>query len=313
MFFKKAFPNYKQLESMDCGPTCLKIISKYYGKNIDIEFLRENSYQHRGGVSLKGFSIAAEILGFDSLGILMNWKDLKKKAPLPCVAHWNENHFIVIYKISSSFVWVSDPEKGLLKLSSKEFKKSWINSKKNEGVVMLLQPTSAFYDFEDNENKFKGVFHIKNYFLEYKGLLKQLIFGLLISSIIQLTFPFLTQSLLDYGIINQNHGFLTVIVLGQLFLTLSLTAVNIIRGWFLLHISTRVNINMMSDFLGHLMKLPVSFFEKRTTGDIMQRIHDNSRIEEFITGGSLGFVFDIFNILLFGAVLAYYDLKILKC
>lgn len=308
--FRTTFPNFRQLDKMDCGPTCLKIISKHYGKEASLEDLRKSSYIDREGVSLAGIKEAGERIGLETFSVLITWKDLLKKAPLPCIVHWEGNHFFVVYRATTTKVYISDPAKGKYTLSVDEFKKGWL-SEENKGVAMLLEPTDTFRKGKlqgsgDGNNLLKTL----KYLFDYKKLLWQLSLGLLLSSIVQLALPFFTQSIVDYGIENQDIGFIQVILIGQIFFVLSKGAVEILRDWILLHISMRINIRMMSDYLTRLIQLPISFFTGRGIGDLVRRINDNERVEEFFTNGSLTFLFDIFNIFLFGFVLAYYNLNI---
>ncbi|WP_190810318.1 peptidase domain-containing ABC transporter [Flagellimonas sp. S3867] len=308
--FRTSFPNFKQLDKMDCGPTCLKIISKHYGKEVSLEDLRKSSYIDREGVSLAGIKEAGERIGLETFSVLITWEDLLNKAPLPCIVHWEGNHFVVVYRVTKTKVYISDPAKGKYTLSAGEFKKGWL-SEENQGVAMLLEPTDTFtkgklHSRDDRNHLIKTL----KYLFDYKKLLWQLSLGLLLSSIIQLALPFFTQSIVDYGIENQDLGFIQVILIGQVFFVLSKGAVEILRDWILLHISMRINIRMMNDYLTRLIQLPISFFTGRGIGDLVRRINDNERVEEFFTNGSLTFLFDIFNIVLFGFVLAYYNLKI---
>ena len=307
--FRKSFPNYRQFDQMDCGPTCLQILAKHYGKETSLEEIRQNSYIDRSGVSLAGIKSAAEIIGFETFSVMLSWEDLRSKVPTPCIIHWDDNHFVVLYRIKNQKVFVSDPARGKQTFSVEDFKKHWIPGK-TEGVVMILQPTQDFYT-NTGETKLNSEFsHLYKYFSSYKNLIWQLLIGLLISSLIQLALPFFTQSIVDYGIENQDFGFIQVILIGQLFFVITRIFIEILRDWILLHISMRINIRMMSDYLSRLIQLPLSFFSRRSLGDLLTRINDNEKIEEFFTNGSLAFVFDIFNIFLFGIVLAYYNLKI---
>ncbi len=307
--FRTSFPNYSQLDAMDCGPTCLKIVAKHYGKEVSLEDLRKSSYIDREGVSLAGIKEAAEQIGLETFSVMITWNDLLQKAPQPCILHWEGNHFVVVYRVTNSKVYISDPAKGKYALDVSEFKKKWLSDTK-EGVAMLLEPKDTFFKGKINNSDGNSFTHIIKYLFIYKKLIWQLGLGLLLSSIIQLALPFFTQSIVDYGIENQDLNFIQIILIGQVFFVLSQGAIEILRDWILLHISMRVNIRMMSDYLTRLIQLPVSFFTGRGIGDLVRRINDNERIEEFFTNGSLTFLFDIFNILLFGIVLAYYSLSI---
>lgn len=311
---KKKFPFYKQTESKDCGPTCLKIIAKYYGRVIVIQELRNLSETIRTGSTLLGLSDAAESIGFRSLGVNLNIEKLTE-VPLPCILHWNKVHFVVLYKIRNNKFYVSDPAYGLLSYNQDEFLKHWIGnnatSKTKEGIALLLEPTTKFYntDFHTEKQTF-GFKLLSKYVLKYKNFLWQLVIGLLAASLLQLIFPFLTQSIVDVGIKNQDINFIYLILFAQLALFIGRTAIEVIRSWILLHLSTRINISLVSDFFIKLMNLPIAFFDARMTGDILQRINDHERIERMLTTTSLNVLFSMVNLVVFSFVLAYYDLSI---
>jgi len=315
----KKFPNYIQLDSKDCGPTCIKIISKFYGKNFNIQKLRELSETDREGTSLLGLSECAESIGFKTIAVQLSLNQLLD-AEKPCVLHWNSNHYVVLYKIErkSKKVFISDPAFGLLEYNYHDFLDRWIGKNSNEdteeGIALLLDVTPKFYIKEteldlDEETKF-GFIYLSKYLIKYKAFIIQLLIGLFTGSILQLIFPFLTQSIVDVGILNQNMHFIWLILIAQLFLFLGKTALEFFRSWILLHLSTRINITLISDFFIKLMNLPISFFDVRMTGDIMQRINDHSRIERLLTTSSLSIIFNIFNVIMMGLVLAYYNIII---
>ncbi len=309
------FPFYKQAEAKDCGPTCIKIIAKHYGKVINAQQLRELSETTREGSSLLGLSDAVETIGFRSIGVKLSFEKLKE-APLPCIVHWNKNHYIVVYKIKKDKVFVSDPAHDLLAYSKSEFIKHWIGENADqsteEGIALLLEPTPHFYDsaFDEDDTKF-GFKFIFRYVYKYKKFIVQLAIGLLAASLLQLILPFLTQSVVDVGIKNQDLNFIYLVLIAQLFLFVGRASLEIIRGWILLHLSTRINISLISDFFIKLMKLPISYFDVRMTGDLLQRINDHKRIENILTTSSLTTLFSLFNLLVFSVVLGYYSLKIL--
>ena len=310
----KKFPHYKQSDKKDCGPTCLKITAKHFGKLISVQELRKLTETTRAGSSLLGLSEAAEKIGFKSLGVKISLEKLKE-APLPCILHWNKNHYVVLYKIKKGIFYVSDPAYGLLKYTQEDFIKNWIGNNANEtteeGVALLLEPTPKFYDSKfDIEEKSLGFSFLFKYLFRYKKLLIQLVVGLLAGSLLQLIFPFLTQSIVDVGINNQDIHFIYLILFAQLALFLGKTAVQVIRGWILLHLSARINISLVSDFFIKLMNLPISFFDTRMTGDILQRINDHKRIERILTTSSLNVLFSLMNLIIFSLVLAYYNWQI---
>jgi ATP-binding cassette subfamily B protein len=310
----KRFPHYHQPDAKDCGPTCLKIVSKHFGRDLNLSFIRQVSETNRGGSSLLGLNYAAEELGIKSLGVKINLEKLNK-APLPCILHWNKNHYVVLYKIKNNEYFVSDPAHGLLKYSEKEFVNNWIGNKDNnrniEGTVLLLETTSFFFegDFPEEKSNLSISFALK-YILKYKKFIWQLVFGLLAGSLLQLIFPFLTQAVVDIGIENQDLNFIYLILLAQLLLFIGRTSIEIIRSWILLHLSVRINISLLSDFFIKLMKLPIAFFDTRTTGDILQRINDHERIERILTNSSLRVLFSLMTLLVFGIILVYYNLEI---
>src|SRR5690554_3524812 len=317
----KKFPHYKQADAKDCGATCLKIIAKHYGRTLNIQTLRELSETTREGANLLSLSEAAEQIGFRTLGVKLSLEKLLE-APLPCILHWNKNHYVVLYKIKSKKskiekLYISDPAFGLLEYTQEEFLKHWIGNNADEtteeGIALLLEPTPNFHHQTssiDQEEKVFGFKYLSKYLFKYKSFIIQLAIGLLAGSILQLIFPFLTQSIVDVGIQNQNMHFIWLVLIAQLFLFFGKTALEFIRSWILLHLSTRINISLISDFFIKLMNLPISFFDVRMTGDIMQRINDHSRIERILTTSSLSVLFSVMNMLIMGGVLAYYNLQI---
>ena len=322
----RTFPTFVQHDAMDCGPTCLHMIAAYYGRRFSLEELREKSHLTRLGVSMLGISEAAENIGFRTIGARLSIEQLTEEAPLPCIVHWNQNHFVVVYDIVETrraaflrqrngdyAIHVADPASGKLKYSKEEFCRCWISTKKDgkdEGIALFLEPAPEFYASEDEPVSRKGFSFLLSYLKPYKNLVFQLFLGLLFGSLLQLIFPFLTQSVVDIGINSRNIGFIYLVLIAQLMLTFSSSAVEFIRGWILLHLGTRINIALISDFLIKLMRLPMGYFDTKMTGDILQRIGDHSRIQNFLTNSSLGTLFSMFNILIFGVILALYSLKI---
>lgn len=311
----KKFPNYIQADNKDCGPTCLKIVSRHYGKTINIQELRNLSETTREGSNLLFLSDAAEKIGFRTLGVKLNLERLEE-APLPCILHWNKEHYVVLYDIKKGNYFISDPGFGLIEYNQQDFIKFWIGNNADEttqeGIALLLEPTPKFHqsEFDKEDKKGLGFGMLSQYVLRYKSFLIQLSIGLMASSLLQLIFPFLTQSIVDVGIQNQNLNFIYLILFAQLFLFAGRTGLELIRSWILLHLSTRINISLISDFFIKLMNLPISFFDVRMTGDIMQRINDHRRIERILTTSSISVLFSVINMVIMGGVLAYYNLQI---
>ena len=294
----KKFPTYRQLDSMDCGPTCLRIIASHYGRSWSLQTLRERCHISREGVSLLGISDAAEAVGFRTMGVKLTFRQLCEEAVLPCIVHWRQNHFVVVYRIERrrgrTWVHVSDPASGLLRYTQEQFLKSWISIRGEDtadspaeglGIALLLEPTPKFYEEKGEEEMRLGFRGMLEYLRPYRQFIVQLLLAMLTGSIISLILPFLTH-------------------LGQ-------TANELIRSWLMLHMTTRVSISLISDFLAKLMRLPISFFDSKMTGDIMQRIGDHSRIQTFLTGSLLSIVMAAVTFVVYSAVMGGYDLRIL--
>lgn len=306
-------PFIRQPDAMDCGPTCLQMIARHYGRSYTVQTLRDRCNISRAGVSMLGISEAAESIGFRSMGVKIGYDKLSKDAPLPLIAHWNQEHFVVVYAIKNDKVFVADPAHGKVVFTKEEFLKSWASTQNNEeeqGICLLLEPTPDFYNLEDEKPDKTGFQFLFKYLKPHKKFVVQLVLGLLLGSLLQLLFPFLTQAVVDVGINTRNISFIWLVLIAQLILFISRMSVEFIRSWILLHVSTRINISLISDFLIKLMRLPIRFFDTKMTGDIIQRIEDHARIENFLTGQTLSVLFSMVNILLFGAVLAWYNMQI---
>ena len=317
------FPNYRQSEVMDCGPTCLQIIEAYYGRNISLNKLRELCYTSRDGSSLLGLSDAAESLGYHSAGVNISWDQLCYDAPLPCIIHWGQNHFVVVYKIEKQrgkfFVYVSDPAAGLLKYEEEAFLKSWIeikgsNGEPDKGITLLLEPSSAFFektiDEQGKEIKF-SLRHIVKYLKPHRQNILQIFLAVIVASLLSLLLPFLTQSVVDRGVTLGKLGLVKVMLVAQLLIVVGQLANDLIRNWLMLHMTARVSISLISDFLAKLMRLPISFFDTKMTGDIMQRIQDHNRIQDFLTNSLLSIVMAVVLLIIYSAILGGYNLWIL--
>ena len=306
------FPFFKQYDAMDCGPSCIRMIAAFYGKSYSLQKLRQLAHITREGVSLLGLSEAAEAIGFRTIGARITFEQLME-APKPCVVHWDQEHFVVVYKFRKGKVQVADPAFGLVEYSETEFKKHWLATVRQgelKGICLMFDPTPKFFELE-GETVNRGNFRfLLKYLKPHRKLVIQLILGFIVGSLIQLIFPFLTQSIVDVGINTQDINFIYLILAAQMMLFLSRMTVDFIRSWILLHISTRLNISIISDFLIKLMKLPIGFFDTKMIGDLLQRIGDHRRIERFLTSQSLNVIFSVFNIVIFSIVLVMYNLSI---
>ncbi len=319
-----------QPDAMDCGPTCLRIVAKHFGRHYNLETLRDLTWKTREGVSLLTISDAAEKIGFRTQGARLSWDKLLE-VPLPVILHWNQYHFVVLYKIkkkksfsfSSIFgggreealeFYISDPAHGLVTYNKEEFLKCWATTKQNDipaGIILLLEPTAEFYKEEGEKVNKTGFSFLFTYLKPYRKLINQLFLGFFTGSILSLLFPFLTQAIVDVGITTNNLSFIVLVLVAQLVLTASQTAVGFIRSWIMLHTSTRISISLISDFLIKLMKLPIRFFDAKQIGDLRQRIEDNERVQTFLTGSLISMSFGIFTFIIYSFVLAYYDWTIL--
>ena len=365
-----SFPHYTQLDQMDCGPTCLRMVAKHYGRLFTLQSLRDKTQIAKDGVSMLGIAEAAETIGFRSMGVRVSFEKLVQEAPLPCIVHWNQNHFVVVHAIKnagpnwmstirggrkpatetdtlsrslgrlSAFadeadivipsralepsssasrptkrgtVYVADPAKGLITYTTEEFCEGWLsakNERESEGIILLLEPTPAFYEQDDEPTTAYSFERVFSYFWQHKRLLAQLMLGLAVGSGLQLLFPFLTQSVVDIGVNTQNLSFIYLVLGAQLMLMLGRLSIEFIQSWLLLHVSTRVNLSILSDFLIKLMRLPLSYFDTKQFGDIMQRIGDHHRIESFVTGQALSLPFALVSMVMLSVVLALYNLPI---
>ena len=303
---------------MDCGPTCLRMIAKHYGKAYSVQFLREKCYIDRAGVSLNGISEAAELIGFRTLAVKIPVappddtrvsSPYLMEAPLPCIVHWNQNHFVVVYKIDRKNVWIADPKDNKIKLTHDEFKKSFV-SDGELGVALLLETSPEFFSIDADDHHQKGFSFLLEYLKPHKKLLFQVLIALLLGTVFQLIFPFLTQSLVDIGIDTHNLEFIYIVLAGQLMLFFGQTVVRFIQSWIILHISVRINVHLIADFLIKLMMLPLGFFDSKNTGDLLQRIGDHKRIESFLTQSLLSVILSVVNLIVFGVVLAVYSTPI---
>lgn len=307
---------------MDCGPTCLRMVSAFYGKEYTLDYLRSISHITKNGVSFLGLSEASEKVGFRTLVGKLSFQQLKEEVPLPCILHWNQDHFVVLYDVKEKTVFrkkekliIGDPGHNLVEVDAETFKNCWISTKDEKGVALLLETTPEFFNLnshkENNDKNSNSIAFLLQYLKPFKSYFFQIFLGMILSSFISMCFPFLTQSLVDFGISKQNIDFVYLILLSQLTLFLGGLFVNLIRNWILLHVSTRISITIISNFLIKLMKLPINFFESKNIGDITQRISDHHRIESFLTGSTLSTLFSIINLIIFSIVLGIYDLRFL--
>ncbi|PWV51820.1 peptidase domain-containing ABC transporter [Chitinophaga sp. S165] len=315
------FKSFIQHDIMDCGPSCIKMIAAYYGKSLELDYLRELCYLNKNGVSLGSMNHACERLGFRTFGATVTFTQLME-CPLPCILHWNQDHFVVLYNVKRKQRWlgsakdesiqlyIADPAHGSVEVDKETFLKSWISSADGKGVVLLLEPTPEFYALENASADKKGYSFLLKYLFPHKRYILQLLAGMLSASAISLVLPFLAQFLIDYGVKDADLTIVYLILLSQLFLFFGSTAIDMIQNWLLLHVNVRISLNIISDFLIKLLKLPIKYFDTKAVGDITQRINDHHRIETFLTSSLLSSLFSMINITVFSIVLALYDVRI---
>lgn len=314
MSLLKQFPFYKQLDSKDCGPTCLRMVAKFYGRSFSIQTVRNLCKINIEGVSLLGIKEAAESLGFRTIATEVDFDTLIESAPLPCIAHLGNNHFVVVHKANKKNVYVADPANALICYSKQEFLDQWSKKRDNDkafGIVLLIEPTSIFFESDNEINNNIGFRMILSYISRHKKLLLQLAFSILSIIIFQLIFPFLTKSIIDVGIAQNDASYIVIILIAQLSLFIGRTSVDLIRSWIILFIGSRINISLVSDFFWKVLRLPLSYFDSKVTGDLIQRVNDYKRIEQLFTTSATTILFSILSLLTFSIFLAYYSALIL--
>lgn len=309
----RAFKFIKQLDSMQCGLACMAMICYHWGQEYSVKFLNKFCTASKDGVSFKGLSDLSDTLGLHCISGKVSIQELRE-CPLPAILHWNQNHFIVLYKIKNNKFYIADPSKGKLVLNETEFSHHFISltsDNKEKGLAMFFEPTEKFGIIKDdtinNERNFK---FLSKYIFKHKLYFIQIIVGMIFACCMQLLFPFLTQSIVDTGIHTKNIGLIWLILIGELTIVIGRTITDVIRNWLLLHISMRINISIVSDFFIKLLKLPMSFFDTKLMGDIFQRISDHDRIQKFLTSQILKISFAVLSFFIFGIVLCYYNITV---
>jgi len=307
------FPSYIQSEAKDCGPSCLKIVAQYYGNNnVDIEELRELCETTRGGTSLTAIINASNKIGMKAIAVKEVFSVLKDDVPLPVIAHWNQDHFVVIYKITTEFIYISDPELGKVKYLLKKFLQSWIGNQdqegNNEGILLLLEPSEDFYKFKNsNTFKKKSIGFLYPHLIKHKKSFIKVSILVLFASLLELAFPYITQQIIDNGVNTKNVHFIYLAAVAYILLFIGYKIANILRNWIVIKLSMKFNIELISDFIRKLTSLPISYYDSKITGDIFQRIGDHDNLEKFFTSNSVSALFSVLNILMFGCLFLWYD------
>ncbi len=307
----KKFPITLQHDAMQCGIACLQMVCQYYGRTYSMEAISNFCHATTEGVSMLGISEAFEALGIESVSAKVSLEKLTK-APMPCILHWSQNHFVVLYRVKKGReFYIADPAKGLVNYNSDEFCRHWISTIEDgveKGVVMFLEPTEEFYHKDIPMRKENhSISFLMKYFRQYQGQLSLIALTLILGSLVQLVLPFLTQQIVDTGIKNRDIDFIWLILAGQLVLVVSRTAVDFLRRWLLLKVGMAINIALISDFFVKLLRLPMSFFDTKLMGDLMQRMGDHTRVNTFLTQQSMSTMFSMLTLVVFSGVLWWYN------
>lgn len=320
MILRKRFPHFKQHNTSDCGPTCLRMIAKHYRQDYSVEMLRRQCHIARNGVNMLGISDAATHIGLDNVGVKMTFRQLAEEGVFPCILHWNRNHFVVCYGIDRNRegkyrIHISDPASQRLTYTQEEFEKCWIGphtAKEGHGTALMLEPGDGFGTVKDDfiQNR-RTLLSFVRYFTPYRAMIGQLLLAMVAGSVIQMVLPFLSQAMVDQGINGRNMNIITLILMAQLGFFVATLSIDYIRSWIMLHMNSRIDISLISDFLIKLTAMPLQFFDSRMTGDILQRIGDHGRIKGFLLGNSMGILFSIVNFTVYLSILAYYNTQVL--
>ena len=302
------FPTEYQMDAKDCGPASLKMVAKYFGRYYSLQYLRDKCGITKEGVSLLGISAAAESIGLHTAAFKCTIDDVIMKVPFPVIIYWNENHFVVVYYANKKHIWVSDPCKGHVKYTRREFMEGWYLKNEDKGVLLALEPTADFkLSKQEKKQEKDSMISMLRYFMPYKKEFSLIFFVMLVATLLQGILPFISKSVIDIGISTSDVNFINMVLIGNICILLSIMVFNVVRDWILMHITARVNIALISDYLIKLMKLPVTFFENKLLGDILQRAADHERIRSFIMNNSLSLIFSTFTFLLFSIILLVYN------
>lgn len=307
MFFKR-FPIEYQMDSQDCGPASLKMIAKHFGKFYSLQYIRDRCGITKAGVSLLDISTGAESIGLRTLAIKCTVDDVVNSIPFPAIIFWQNSHFVVVYHADEKHVWISDPAKGHIKYSLREFEKGWYQDGDANGVLLAIEPTADFRNTKEEREMHKNsLSSILKYFFPYKKQFILIFIIMLIVTALQAVLPFISKAVIDVGIKTSDVNFINMVLIGNVAILVSVMIFNVVRDWILMHITARVNIALISDYLIKLMRLPVTFFENKLFGDILQRAKDHERIRNFIMNNSLSVIFSALTFVVFGVILWVYN------
>lgn len=305
------YPLYRQLDSKDCGPTCLRMVARFYGRKLSPDYARSLCGTGRSGSTLLALSEAAEAIGMRTAGVRLTWEELVYKVDLPCILMWRDRHYVVCYRIVGEKVILGDPAAGILKYSRDVFLRNW-KGDSDKGIALLMSPGEEFREDTDDGGRPRITFRsLLRYLTPYTRQVIQIVSAILLGSLLNFIFPFLTQFVVDIGIPERDLTFIILILIAQFVLMFGRTANDLIKNWLMLHVTVRISLSLIKDFLSRMMRLPIAFFDSRLTGDLIQRINDFDRIQRFLTGSLISMSMALIALLVYGGVLLSYSSTVL--
>jgi ATP-binding cassette subfamily B protein len=306
---RRNYPLQRQFDAMDCGASSLAMVMMQLGVYRDIAEIRERVGQTKNGISILDIEKAAETYHINTLPVSITFHDLINKAPFPLIAHWCGEHFIVVNKVTGKYVYISDPSSGNFRLPHDKFIKGWIQNE-STGAAILFEPTMDFFSLDSNATKRDNLGILWKYISPYRPYIWQLLIGLMMVSLINIAMPFFTQRIVDYGVLAKDLSFIYIVLIAQLFFFTCTILISSVRNWITLHVVSRVNYRMVTDYLYKLFQMPISFFTSKQSGDLLQRVFDHETIDSFLGNNTANTLFGLFNLIVFSIILAYFDTTI---
>ncbi|KFF25120.1 peptidase domain-containing ABC transporter [Chryseobacterium vrystaatense] len=306
MFRKNRFKFRYQKDRMDCGPVCIQMISDYYGKKYDLNFLREICNYGKQGVTINSLKGAAEKIGYDAHVIKAGLDEINDLDLFPYILHWGNDHYVILLKFTKKSAVIADPGYGILSVSKEIFKKNWY--KNNKGVAVVLSPAELL---ESNEPKRTSLFgYTSKYLKKHKKEILKIAATLLIINTLTFLLPFITQKIFDDGIAHTDKKMIYYLILSQLFIYIGIYLSEIYRNWIAVKLGGNISIEIIYNFFKKLIKLPIHFLETKVVGDYNQRIQDSEKIEAFMTSQSITSIFSMLTIIVYLIVMSIYNFNL---